>query len=409
MHSPAVTHQAGIPGETGVPGGVGVPATFESRPMKCLASLRSLSAGDDLDALVSGHVWAAFQSPHWLKTWLTTIGAQAGIETFWLRVENEAGEPVLAMPLIRHQKNGLRVIAFPDLGVSDYNAPLLAERVLDAPAETSIWDAILAVLPPADMLHFERMPAMIEGRANPFTRHFLALPARFSGWAVTMQDSWDAYFDTLSPKMREKLGKCRRRFGRSAQSSMTLAQTGEDALALLARLEALQQQRIQEKGLDYHLDDPAIAAFYHELARTGVPTGDVVMGVLQAEGAPVAMNFAIRSRGRVTYLRVANAYGPWAPFALGLLVTEHLMHAVHDKGDRVFDFAMGDYDYKKRFGTEPIALIDLQLPLSWRGWLPVLAWQARRRLSRITWLKALKARLTRSSDGPPVAQKPASE
>ncbi|GMA76016.1 hypothetical protein GCM10025880_24330 [Methylorubrum aminovorans] len=39
---------------------------------------------------------------------------------------------------------------------------------------------------------------------------------------------------------------------------------------------------------------------------------------------------------------------------------------------RCVDFSIGNYDYKRRFGTEPLALVDLVAPLGWRGLAPAL-------------------------------------
>lgn len=366
------------------------------------ACLAPLDASSDFAALTRGYDWAAFQSPHWLKTWFSVFARQGEVEGFWLSLNDGEGKPVLALPLIRRQDKGLRVLECPDLGVSDYNAPLLhgAEgAALHAPAD--LWRVILSALPPADLLRLDRMPQMIGARQNPLAQHFLSLPSRMSGWAVDMGADWESYYASLSPKMREKLGKARRRFARS-NGTMRMAQTGEDAATLLSRIETLQAERIREKGLDYHLDDPKIAHFYRELAASGVPEGHVVMAALEAEGEIVGANFGICSNGRVTYLRVANLFGPWAPFALGLLTTEHLMQSAHTRGVRIFDFAMGDYDYKKRFRTEAMPLCDLKIPLSYRGWPDMLIWQARRRLASIGWLKSLYARLKGQA---PAAQK----
>ena len=47
------------------------------------------------------------------------------------------------------------------------------------------------------------------------------------------------------------------------------------------------------------------------------------------------------------------------------------MAMLHADGVRTFDFSVGNYDYKRRFGVSDVALVDLTAALSWRGW-PVI-------------------------------------
>ncbi len=49
---------------------------------------------------------------------------------------------------------------------------------------------------------------------------------------------------------------------------------------------------------------------------------------------------------------------------------DHRTHhgALHQDGVRSFDFSIGNYAYKRRFGVVPLALVDITAALSWRGW-----------------------------------------
>jgi CelD/BcsL family acetyltransferase involved in cellulose biosynthesis len=43
------------------------------------------------------------------------------------------------------------------------------------------------------------------------------------------------------------------------------------------------------------------------------------------------------------------------------------MAALHRDGVRNFDFSIGNYAYKRRFGVAPLPLVDITAALSWRG------------------------------------------
>jgi CelD/BcsL family acetyltransferase involved in cellulose biosynthesis len=384
------------------------PADQTSNPAlaRLAEGTRALLANEEIDARIQpvgpetdfarlvGHLaHTPFQSPLWLRTWFETVGRARKVQGLWLALHAHGGQ-AMALPLILHRQDGLTIVEMPDLGVTDYAAPLLGKRELvEAIPASTFWHAILKTLPEADVFRLERSPAIINGMANPLVTHPLALPSRMAGWSRSLPSEWKACLGSLSSKMREKLGKSRRRFGRVPASSITRITAKEEALALLPLLSHWQAERMGEKGRDYELDDPAIAAFYTQLIEAGTETGDVMMMRLRVGEETLAMNFAFREQDRVVYLRVGNTFGPWAPFALGILATKSILREAVETGAETFDFGAGDYEYKARFGGEPQALHDIAIPLSLKAWPGVLALQARRRLSRVEALKRIVTRL----------------
>lgn len=352
-----------------------------------------LTPDTDFAQLTRGLSHTAFQSPHWLETWFRTLSTGAIIDAFWIEIRNETGERLLGLPLIRHREGRLTIISGFDLCVSDYNAPLYGEKGAGGYLAKALFSALKESLPQADLLRLERLPCFVGTHENELSHSLLAVPSRESGWLVSFPESWDQYHASLSGSVREKLGKSYRRFMRVPSARMAIAESAEEALSWLEKLEALQEQRIANKGLDYVLSQPQIASFYRELARSGIETGHVAMGAMIVGDDVVAVNFSVVNGNRATYLRVTNMYGEWAPFSLGLQVTAHLMKHLHAKGIRYFDFARGDYDYKRRFGAQPLPLVDVTLPLSIKGFGPFLSNQIWRMLGSSPTLRRLTGRL----------------
>ena len=77
------------------------------------------------------------------------------------------------------------------------------------------------------------------------------------------------------------------------------------------------------------------------------------------------------------------------------------MAALHQDGVREFDFSVGNYAYKRRFGVAPIALVDVGAALSWRGIPFALRDRAARELRRYP---QLSARLKRALGKPPARE-----
>jgi CelD/BcsL family acetyltransferase involved in cellulose biosynthesis len=71
-------------------------------------------------------------------------------------------------------------------------------------------------------------------------------------------------------------------------------------------------------------------------------------------------------------VRISNAGKSWSNCSPGRLVIERTMALLHADGVRTFDFSVGSYDYKRRFGVSDVPLFDLTAALSWRGRLVIV-------------------------------------
>ncbi|MCZ8186904.1 MAG: GNAT family N-acetyltransferase [Beijerinckiaceae bacterium] len=343
-----------------------------------------------VEPLLEGLEGSTFQSRLWLASWFDVLGSRPGIENFLVLVRDAGGAILMALPLIRRSVRNIRLLECPDLGVSDYAAPMLRRSALNRlPRGDALWELIRPALPEADLLHICRIAPVVGGMANPIHGHHASRRNRLSGWVLSLPVCWDAYFASLSPKKREKLKKMGRKFDRVPGAERRIVESVAEGLGVLADLERLQSQRIEKKGLDYCLDEPAIRSFYRRLIEQGLPAGKVQMTILTVEGRTVAANFAVRAGTELIYLRVANEFGPWARHALGLVVTELAIAEAQKRGVRTFDFTMGNYEYKRRFGAVEMPLDDLVLPLSWRGWPAAGAWHLRHWASRSPLLRRI--------------------
>jgi CelD/BcsL family acetyltransferase involved in cellulose biosynthesis len=107
-----------------------------------------------------------------------------------------------------------------------------------------------------------------------------------------------------------------------------------------------------------------------------------VLSALTVGEEVVAALLGIRSGSRYVMVRISNAGEKWSNCSPGRLIIERTMAALHKDGVRQFDFSIGNYAYKRRFGVVPLALADLTAGLSWRGIPYVLRDRAARALRR---------------------------
>lgn len=343
-----------------------------------------------------------FQHPLWCRAWYSAFADT--VEPLLAEITDAAtGEPALLLPLIRRRQNGIAIVEFADCDLTDYNAPLLGPAApREAGPARALWYELLAALRKlpdgADLLRFRKMPVDLAGHPNPLARIDGAGPCSLNGNVVTTGEDYDAWRYTLEKTVRKELERSWRVFARDASARFSLFTDEHAAMRILEATEAQQGARMESLGLNFILNNETCAAFYRNLVRGGLGRGFAVVSALTADDEVVATLLGIRQGPRYTMIRISNAGEKWSNCSPGRLVIERTMAALHKDGVREFDFSIGNYAYKRRFGVERIALVDLSAALSWRGLPYALRDRAARELRRYP---LLAARLKRVLGKPP--------
>jgi CelD/BcsL family acetyltransferase involved in cellulose biosynthesis len=198
--------------------------------------------------------------------------------------------------------------------------------------------------------------------------------------------------------VRKDLKRSWRVFARNPAAAFRIAADADEALQILAITEVQQSARMASLGLNFTLGDENCTAFYRGLVREGIGSGYAVVSSLTAGQEVVATLLGVRTGARYVMIRSSNAGGEWSNCSPGRLIIAHTMAALHKDGVREFDFSIGNYAYKRRFGAKRVPLVDLSIALSWRGWPYVLRDRAVRELRRYP---GLYSRLKRVLGRPP--------
>lgn len=323
-----------------------------------------------------------FQSPLWLESWYASRTRDRAIEPLIVFVsDTRTGRDVMGLPFVRLRHRGRSTILFADLGITDYNAPLLTcEAPSDAAGAASMWRAVRKALPNCDTICLEKMPPVVEGRANPLALLPSTRASRLNGNILHVDGPWDDYHWGLERTFRKELERSWRVFEKHENAQFRIVTERKEALRLLRELSQLQERRIAELGLPYVLDEPCNAAFFETLVGEGIESGAVVLSVLTAGETLVAALLGITRGRHYAMVRLAQAGGPWKNCSPGRLVIERTMRALHERGYRAFDFTTGDYAYKRRMGVTPLALAERLEARSLKGLALVWTAAARARL-----------------------------
>jgi CelD/BcsL family acetyltransferase involved in cellulose biosynthesis len=322
-----------------------------------------------------------FQDRRWLEAWYKAFAHVDRVEPLIAVISDAAtSECAALLPLIRRQQNGVRIIEFADLALTDYNAPMLGPATpRDAKAAGALWRDLLVALRRmrggADLIRLRKMPVDLDGRPNPLALLEGARPSSLNGNVVVTGEDFDAYRYSLERTVRKGLERCWRVFSREPAAAFQIVNDRDHALHLLATMDIQQGARMRHLGLNFMLNSEACAAFYRNLVGENVRGGYAVLSALTVGEEVVATLLGVRIDSRYVMVRISNAGEKWSNCSPGRLVIERTMAALHRDGVRQFDFSVGNYAYKRRFGVAPLPLADITAALSWRG-LPS-AWRDR--------------------------------
>jgi CelD/BcsL family acetyltransferase involved in cellulose biosynthesis len=327
----------------------------------------------DWDAVRRRGQATPFQNGRWLAAWYDAFSARSDVQPLLATIRDAAtGEIALRLPLIRRTVGGLRIIEFADLDLTDYNAPVLGPAApRDAGPAEVLWRELrraLRRLPGgADLIRFKKIPFHLRGTPNPLAMPRAAGPCSLEGNLVVAGEDFDQHRRLLKREVRKVLDRCWRNFNKYPSVAFRIVTDPDEALCVLAVLDEQQGTRMRELGANFVLAEGSNAAFYRNLIRSNAASGYVVLSMLTAGEEVVAILFGVRDGTRYVMLRISNAGEKWSHCSPGRLVIDRTMAALHGQGVREFDFSVGEYEYKRRFGATPVPLADISAALSWRG------------------------------------------
>ena len=246
------------------------------------------------------------------------------------------------------------------------------------------------------------------GTGNPLAAHSAAQPSRHQGNALTITDSVETYIRSRGKKYRKEVERCYRVLESEGAWAFARADSAAEIDAAFAALERQQAERHAGKADDYALAGSQFSAFYRDvladqesaariftLSVNGAIIA-VLLGLAHCDPAPLGDAAKAKQGehgGTFTLLRIANGGADWKHVSPGRLIVVEAMKYYDARGVKTFDMGIGDYQFKRGFGTEPVPLVDLVVPVSLRGMPYVAAARLKSHLRRNERFRALVARI----------------
>jgi len=343
-----------------------------------------------------------FQAFDTFRAWSRHVATGYGVE--WLVVvvfDRTAQTPVMLLPLVVVKRGGLLVIEAADLGVCDFNGPVLARRFNPSADEmTAIWADVRRVLPEGDVVCLTKMPSVIGTAPNPLLLLKASHRIKLSNYKTPLGPRWTA--ERLPDKLRADLASRRRKLDKRGKVAFRTAQTEQEADTFFVAMVEQRAARFAATGRPNILDCPSHRAFYRALLTPGKETSAAVIQALTVNGKIIATGYGLVSdQGFAMIFPTFLAEG-WRNYSPGMMLFVESMTWAAGRAIAFYDFTIGGEEFKMTLGAVEFPLFEHLEPLTLRGRPAVFGERLRRRLSNSPALKSLvvKARSFRNKGSP---------
>ncbi|WP_170990099.1 GNAT family N-acetyltransferase [Aquamicrobium sp. LC103] len=330
-----------------------MPATRGAKPIAMRGSTSATAAPADAAALeryadfCGTAVLAPTQHPVWIKAWVKATAADGLVLALSLD-----GRPALMLALEVVRKGPFRIARFMGGDHANGNFPaVLAEAAasLTSADLDMLMDAIRDARPDIDIVELHRQNHGQGGLRNPL----MLLPQGRSpnvSLAADLDGGFDALLERASGKRkRKKYRLALRKFDEAGGHRLIEAATPGETERLLSEFFVMKAERFRKKGIPDVFAAPEIKAFFHALFRDALaePSPPFVLhavevgGVLRAvNGLSIGSDRVICDFGGIREDELINA-------SPGFFLDYSNVEQACQSGAAIYDFSVGDEDYKR--------------------------------------------------------------
>jgi len=328
-----------------------------------------------------------FQTYDWVSAWYETVAPAIPADPLIVVVWCDQ-DPAAILPLCVYRHKGLKVVSFPDFGVSDYSAPVFTPRSVQTPQQArAMMAAVLKTLPPCDLVQFHKVTERVDGQPNPLLWLEGVQRSSMESFSVVLRKDWSIQAEESMD--RPLLSTIRRRRAQIAKAGDVIYDRVSDPALLNPLwdvLAGMRRERFSKLGRYDILADPVWQRFYQALLTQPDRSLDASITHMMISGETIASCFGITRRGTYYMLIPAFRMGRWEHYMPGMLLFYQMIESQATSGGCRFDFTIGDEGYKLRFGAERCPLHEWWKPRSAKGALSYGIWRAKSALRKRPYL-----------------------
>jgi CelD/BcsL family acetyltransferase involved in cellulose biosynthesis len=346
------------------------------------------------ELLASSEANTIFLTSEWVTSWWHAFGST--FEPVILKCLDCTGRPIGIIPFFRvRERIGLNIRGHALYLMGDVSGGSeKLDWIVQSGWEQAVVQVVVGWLQGPDLewdiFHYDTVRT--ESKVAAFLvdecvrRNWFLIRTERTSYRVPVAISWEAYLSSISKKMRSGIQQQVRRANKNFSVEARLCPTPEQLESDLQTLFELHAKRWQQRGKTGNLFQNDKQKFYRGLAKSCLAKGWLEFWMLEFDGKPVACEFGFKYDGVYSFLQ--GGFDPeFSVYSVGVVLRASIMQSLIQRGFRIYDFLLGEDEYKERWGGQqyPLQYISIARPKS-KGHAVLAAQQS---ISGVlSWLRA---------------------
>lgn len=336
--------------------------------------------------------WSPFQSFYWLSHWYSTVGQPLLKIKPQVVVISSMDIVIGLFPLGVRINKSVKILEWLGGIHADFMGPILHKDFRnDQDGFMKIWTEVQKKLRAFDFVHLKRQPEKISGNKNPFVLFF---PVKHfeNAFQANLIENWE-HFYKKKVKKKIQMDSRRQRIRIAEQGNLTfkIPDSEKDCINLIQKMIAFKRMRYQLTGVADLLASQKNQDFYLKLPGALLKgTVKLHCAGLFVDNEIIAAHVGAIMNNTFYYLMPANDSEKWKRYSPGRLLLENLIEWSYQTGLAIFDFTIGDEEYKKNWCDEERPLYEYMYALNLKGKIYHVSLNLIQRLRKMQYLKVLR-------------------
>ena len=297
-----------------------------------------------------------FQSYDWFANWLKIYRTNNDKFSLNVVVVLSNSKPISIFPFEVEKKLNVKILKWAGGDKSDYFSPILSKNLsLNKEEFTYIWKEIIKKIKKIDLVYLNKQPEFIENKINPFVS-FLKNHKDSNIYQISLPEKWEIYTKNILKKNFYIQNKRKKKLlKKEGKLKFKVEINSEKKAKLLEEFLIQKNKRLRSQGIKDFFNEKDLN-FYKEFESKNLKKIKTHFSSLALNDELIAIHWGIIYNNRFYYLLLSMKEGNLSRYSPGRLLISLLIRWSISKKIKLFDFALGEEEYKKSWSNKTVSL-----------------------------------------------------
>jgi CelD/BcsL family acetyltransferase involved in cellulose biosynthesis len=308
-----------------------------------------------------------FQSYEWFENWSNSFRNSSEKYSLCIVKVSTQSKTLCIMPFEIEKIVNLKVLKWAGGKQSDYMAPILSKNFnLDKNDFIKLWKKILKTIPKIDLVYLSQQPEFVDKIKNPFSTYLKNYKNSITH-NILLPNSWHEY-TSLFLKKNFYLQNIRKKkhLKKQGKVKFKIIKKESEKINYIEELVKQKNKRLSSQGIKaaFKLED---LNFYKNFEKKELKKIKTHISALYLNSEIIALHWGVIYKDRFYYLLLSMKEENLKKYSPGRLLISLLIRWSISKKIKIFDFTLGDENYKKSWANKSDVLFDSIQLISLRG------------------------------------------